>query len=148
MPRGPCARLYTKSRHKGGEITTVSVRVTGACTIYLARGGDVIKYRIYSICRYDYSTIPRESKVSLIRNRVSWSDRQRSESETPRSPPRAAGPPRRATEVRATVRLAADPASALALCACSLSTQRAAATVPLRTEVKLVACAQLSEAGS
>ena len=48
----------------------------------------------------------------------------------------------------AKVLLAAEPGSALALCACSLSTQRAAATVPLRTEVKLVTCAQLSEAGS
>ena len=48
----------------------------------------------------------------------------------------------------AKVRLAADPASALGLYACSLSTQRAAATEWLRAEVKLVTCAQLSEAGS
>ena len=39
-------------------------------------------------------------------------------------------------------------ASALGLCACSLSAQRAAATKPQRAEVKLVTCAQLSEAGS
>ena len=49
---------------------------------------------------------------------------------------------------RATVRLAADPVSAIALCACSLSAQRAAATKWLREEVKLVTCAQLSDAGS
>ena len=38
--------------------------------------------------------------------------------------------------------------SALGTCACSLSAQRAAATKPQRAEVKLVTCAQLSEAGS
>ena len=48
----------------------------------------------------------------------------------------------------AKVLLAADPASALGLCACSLRAQRAAATERLRAEVKLVACAQLSETGS